>query len=180
LSTVYGIVKQSGGSIWVNSEVGCGTTFRIYLPRVDDPVVVEGEPVESESESGTETILVVEDDQPVRKLICETLRGTGYRVIEAANGDAAVRVCQEHQGPIPLMITDLVMPQMSGRELADRLVQLRPHMQVLFISGYTDDAAVRHGLLKSAAAFLEKPFSPGALARKVRSILDRQVESHVL
>ena len=174
LATVYGIIRQSGGSIWVYSEPGRGTTFKIYLPRIEGPVAeseeTRGEP---ESPGGTETLLVVEDDELVRKLTCEALRHYGYQVLEAANGGEALLACEKLQVPVSLMITDVVMPQMSGRELADRLHQLHPEMGVLYMSGYTDDAVIRHGLSDTAMFFLQKPFTPSALAIKVREVLDR-------
>ena len=174
LSTVYGIVQQSGGSIWVYSEPGRGTTFKIYLPRIEEPLDEAGEKrIESDNPRGSETILVVEDDEIVRKLTCQALRRYGYQVIEAANGIEALLSCEKHPEPIPLMITDVVMPQISGPELATRLRLLHPETQVLYISGYTDDAVVRHGLLDAALYFLQKPFTPGALVHKVRDILDQ-------
>jgi PAS domain S-box-containing protein len=173
LSTVYGIVKQSGGSIWVYSEVGVGTTFKIYLPRTDR--VFENLEVTSdrdESPVGTETVLLVEDEEMVRDMAHEILRMSGYQVLEAKHGREALSVCEQHDGPIHLMLTDVVMPQMSGRELAERLVPLRPGLRVLYMSGYTDDAIVHHGVLDKGMAFIEKPFTPNALARKVREALD--------
>ncbi|MGB9178004.1 MAG: ATP-binding protein [Pyrinomonadaceae bacterium] len=176
LSTVYGIVKQSGGNIWVYSEVGRGTTFKIYLPRIDQAV----EPIElcsgqDESPTGTETVLLVEDEEIVRDMTQEILRMNGYQVLESSHGKEALAVCQQHQGPIHLMLTDVVMPQMSGRELAERLMPLRPEMRVLYMSGYTDDAIVHHGVLDEGMAFIEKPFTPNALARKVRESLDAHI-----
>jgi PAS domain S-box-containing protein len=174
LSTVYGIVQQSGGSIWVYSEPGRGTTFKIYLPRIEEPLDEAGEKrIESDNPRGSETILVVEDDEIVRKLTCQALRRYGYQVMEAANGIEALLACEKHPESIPLMITDVVMPQISGPELATRLRLLHPETQVLYISGYTDDAVVRHGLLDAALYFLQKPFTPGALVHKVRDILDQ-------
>jgi PAS domain S-box-containing protein len=175
LATVYGIIKQSGGSIWVYSEPGHGTTFKIYLPRVDEPVSQsEDKPVEHGGLRGSEAVLVVEDDESVRKLTCTALRKYGYEIIEAANAGEALLACEKRDRTLRLMITDVVMPQMSGRELADRLRQLRPEMKVLYMSGYTDDAIVRHGLLNPAVFFLQKPFTPSALAQKVRQVLDQQ------
>jgi two-component system, cell cycle sensor histidine kinase and response regulator CckA len=173
LSTVYGIVKQSGGSIWAYSELGQGTTFRIYLPRVDK--VVETEESRDEATAaprGHETILLVEDEDMVRALSKEILEVYGYVVIAAANGKEGLRICQEFKGDIDLMITDVVMPQMGGRELAENVGALRPDMRVLFMSGFTDDAVVRHGVLDDGMCFIQKPFSPDSLARKAREVLD--------
>ena len=172
LATVYGIVKQSDGFIWVYSEVGQGTTFKIYLPLLDKPPGDAG--VEHESEvaaTGTETILLAEDAAAVRLAAREILERFGYTVLEAPNGAVALHTAK-HEGQIDLLLTDVVMPEMSGRELADRFTGLRPETKVLFMSGYTDDAIVRHGLLRANIAYLQKPFSPDALARKVREVLD--------
>ena len=177
LSTVYGIVQQSGGSIWVYSEPSRGTTFKIYLPRIKESVAeAEEKRAEPESPRGSETILVVEDDEVVRKLTCQALRRYGYLVVEAANGGEALLSCERHPETIPLMITDVVMPQISGPELAARLRQLHPEIHVLYMSGYTEDAVVRHGLLDEAFSFLQKPFTPSALVHKVRDILDHQTD----
>ena len=174
LSTVYGIVKQSGGSIFVYSEPGRGTTFKIYLPRSDKAVNATTEPrVEVDTLRGSETVLVVEDEEAVRKLIEQALRKYGYRVIEATNGAEALRVCENHDPPIRLMVTDVVMPGMSGRELAARVREQLPDLRVLYMSGYTDDTVIRHGLLDASMFFLQKPFTPSALARKVRETLDQ-------
>ena len=174
LSTVYGIVKQSGGNIWVYSELGQGTTFKIYLPRVDEEAQEFKSSLEPhEALEGRESILLAEDEEIVRHLVRDLLKSSGYQVLEAANGGAALLLCESHPGPIHLMITDVVMPEMSGRELKDRLTGLRPEMKVLFMSGYTDDTIVRHGILESEIDFLQKPFTPNALALKVREILDR-------
>ena len=172
LSTVYGIVKQSEGNIWVSSEVGKGTTFKIYLPRADE-VEAGDELTESAQTWGTETVLLVEDEEMVRTLSLEILQESGYTVIPAANGAEGLRICKEFQGRIDLMITDVVMPQMSGRELAEHFVKLRPDTRVLFMSGYTDDAIVRHGILDNGS-FIQKPFSPDLLAAKAREVLDRR------
>jgi two-component system, cell cycle sensor histidine kinase and response regulator CckA len=178
LATVYGIVKQSGGSIWVYSEPGRGTTFKIYLPRIKESVAeAVDKRTEPESPRGSETILVVEDDEIVRTLTCQALRRYGYLVVEAANGGEALLACERHPETIPLMITDVVMPHISGPELAARLRRLHPEIHVLYISGYTDDAVVRHGLLDEALSFLQKPFTPSALVHKVRDILDQQTAS---
>jgi signal transduction histidine kinase len=173
LSTVYGIVKQSEGNIWVYSEVGTGTTFKIYLPRVDD--VADGEDLAGDSCSvpgGSETILLVEDEDLVRSLAVEILEQFGYAVIAAANGEEGLRLSKEFAGRIDLLISDVVMPQMSGRELAQHISVLRPETRVLFMSGYTDDAIVRHGILEENMSFIQKPFLPDALARKARELLD--------
>jgi two-component system, cell cycle sensor histidine kinase and response regulator CckA len=173
LSTVYGIIRQSGGNIWVYSEVGQGTTFKIYLPRTDSAVEnPEANRGRDESPIGTETVLLVEDEEMVRDMTHEILRMSGYQVLEAKHGGEALSVCEQHDGPIHLMLTDVVMPQINGRQLAERLVPLRPEMRVLYMSGYTDDAIVHHGVLDDGMAFIEKPFTPNALARKVREALD--------
>jgi len=174
LSTVYGIVKQSGGSIFVYSEPGKGATFKIYLPRIDQPVSRTMDPqVEVDTLRGSETVLVVEDEEAVRKLVDQTLRKYGYEVLEATNGTEALQICGTHPTPIRLMITDVVMPGMSGRELAARLREHHPEVRVLYMSGYTDDAVVRHGLLDASMFFLQKPFTPGMLVRKARETLDQ-------
>jgi len=172
LSTIYGIVKQSGGNIWVYSEVGRGTTFKIYLPRVDaEAQEYKHASATEEVLNGTETILLVEDEEMVRKLARQILATQGYRVLEATNGEEALRMCEHDQEPIELLLTDVIMPEMSGPELAERLHRLRPELRVLFMSGYTDDAIVHHGVLEEGAHFIQKPFAPDVLSRKVRQIL---------
>jgi CheY-like chemotaxis protein len=175
LSTVYGIVKQSGGNIWVYSEPGHGTTFKIYLPRVEEEL--DNLHVRDETESlprGSETVFLVEDEPSVRSLAYRVLCQQGYTVLEAANGEEALRVAQEHAGEkIHLLLTDVVMPQMGGRELAETLKLLRPDIKVLYTSGYTDNAIVHHGVLNPGTHFLQKPFSPKTLSHKVREVLDR-------
>jgi PAS domain S-box-containing protein len=172
LATVYGIVKQSGGSIWVYSEVGQGTTFKIYLPRVQgraenaEPICVKVAPARS-----SETVLLVEDEEAVRHLAREVLQSHGYTVLEARHPGEALRFGSEHPGPIHLLLTDVVMPQMGGREVASRLAPRRPEMQVLFMSGYTDEAIVHQGVLDAGTAFLQKPFSVTGLVQKVREVL---------
>ena len=173
LSMVYGIVKQSGGWIWIDSELERGTTVKVYFPRDDSPVSTSKSPVTLASRHGTETVLVVEDEESVRKLTSHVLRRKGYEVLEAANAGEALLVCEHHPSPIPLLITDIVMPGMSGPELAERLRTLHPEMKMLFTSGYTDAAAVEYGLSTHTMTFIQKPFSPAELARKVRDVLDR-------
>jgi CheY-like chemotaxis protein len=173
LATVYGIVKQSEGTIWVYSEPGKGAAFKIYLPRVD--VVSEAAEVSEVPEfatGGTETILLVEDEDVVRDLAREVLQYYGYTVLSAANAGEALRICREYDSTLDLMVTDVVMPRMSGRELAQQLAVERPETRVLYMSGFTDDAIVRHGLLEEDIAFIQKPFTPESLARKVRELLD--------
>ncbi len=173
LSTVYGIVKQSDGYIFVYSEPGCGSTFKIHLPRVDEAAVeVETGVLADGLPHGTETVLLVEDEPGVRALVRDTLRMQGYTVLEARHGIEALLVSKQHTGPIHLLMTDVVMPQMSGREVADRLFVTRSDLRVLFMSGYTENAIVHHGVLHPGTAFLQKPFSPESLARKVREVLD--------
>jgi two-component system cell cycle sensor histidine kinase/response regulator CckA len=173
LSTVYGIVKQSGGSILVNSQPGSGTTFRIYLPRADETAFPPKAPVRVPSlASGTETILLVEDEPSVRALASEVLQLSGYTLLESSSASEAIRIAEAFPDPIHLMVTDVVMPRMSGRELARRLGTILPDTRVLFMSGYTEDAIVNHGVIESGAGFLQKPFTPSELARKVREILD--------
>ncbi len=173
LSTVYGIVKQSSGHIWVYSEPGRGTTFKIYLPLIEESAEIAETPAPiAESLRGHETILVVEDEEVVRNLACEILQINGYTVLEAADANEALLKYEQHEGAIHLMITDVVMPSISGRELAEHLTPSRPEMKVLYMSGYTDDAIVHHGVLDAGTAFLQKPFTPDALARKAREVLD--------
>ena len=174
LSTVYGIVRQTGGNIWVYSEPGLGTTFKIYLPRVLSatmPTVTEP-PALPRRATGTETILVVEDEEALRRVARRILGAAGYTVLAAANGDEALAICAQHVGDIHLILTDVVMPRMSGKMLAQKLAQTRPTLKVLYMSGYTDDAIVHHGVLDAETQFLAKPFTAPDLARKVRVVLD--------
>ncbi len=173
LSTVFGIVKQSGGNIRVYSEPGRGTTFKIYLPRVDEAVESIDPCCETgETPQGSETILIVEDEAVVRELLKDLLEMDGYQVLVATDGGEALRICRENEDTIHLMITDVVMPQVSGREVARSAALIRPQMRVLFMSGYTDDAIGNHGVLDSDVAFMEKPFTPDTVACKVREVLD--------
>jgi two-component system cell cycle sensor histidine kinase/response regulator CckA len=171
LATVYGIVKQSGGNIWVYSEPGHGTTFKIYLPRVDDALDTVG-PAAIGPGRGSETILVAEDDDEVRALAREVLEGYGYTILEAARPADALQIAERYAGAINLLLTDVVMPQMSGRQLADRLAALRPEMRVLYVSGYPGEAIVQQGRLDAGTQYLPKPIMPPALAAKVREVLD--------
>jgi len=171
LATVYGIVKQHGGSIWVYSEPGRGTSFKIYLPRVDEAVSPQIA-TPAETVGGSETVLVTEDVAAVRAVAKQMLERQGYTVLEAPDGEAAITLVEQYAEVIHLLLTDVVMPDVSGRELATRLQALRPHLKVLYMSGYTDDAIVRHGILEEGIAYLQKPFTPDTLARKVRAVLD--------
>ncbi|MGV3723426.1 MAG: CHASE3 domain-containing protein [Actinomycetota bacterium] len=172
LATVYGIIKQSGGHVWVYSEPGRGSTFKIYLPRVSCAPQVKPTETPLALARGTETILLVEDEPFVRAVARQILEMSGYQVLEAGHGADALRVSAEFDGPIHLLLTDVVMPQMNGRELAQALAPLRPEVRVLFMSGYTDDAVVRHGVLSAEVSFVQKPFTAVNLARKVREVLD--------
>jgi PAS domain S-box-containing protein len=177
LSTVFGIIQQSGGNVWVYSELGKGTTFKTYLPAIDtapDVTVPQPQPTNL---NGNETILMVEDEDQVRTIVLGVLRRHGYRVLPAQNAGEALLICEQHPGQIDLLLTDVVMPQMSGPELAKRLCVTRPQMKVLCMSGYTDDSAVRHGVLEPDVAFFQKPITPLSLARKVREVLDMTVAS---
>jgi PAS domain S-box-containing protein len=173
LSTVYGIIKQSGGNIWVYSEPSQGTTFKIYLPRVEKTATVYKPKASSPpAPGGTETILLVEDEEAVRTMVSKILRNKGYTVLEAAHSEEAFEISERHEGPIHLMVTDVIMPQMSGPELAERLAPRLPEMKVLYMSGYPDNTIVQHGVLEPGTAFLQKPFTLNALESKVREVLD--------
>jgi PAS domain S-box-containing protein len=172
LATVFGVVKQSGGSIFVYSEEGRGTTFKIYLPASQRPVSHEADGAQPASERGSETVVVVEDDESVRELVRIMLGGCGYEVLGAPDADGAARMCEAHPGGVDLLLTDVVMPDIGGRALAERLTALFPHLRVLFMSGYSDEAVVRHGIIRPDTAFIEKPFTQASLARKVREVLD--------
>jgi two-component system cell cycle sensor histidine kinase/response regulator CckA len=173
LATVYGIVQQSGGHITVDSQLGQGTRFRIYLPRTGDAARAKPEPACAVApRCGAETVLVVEDEEIVRRLVRQLLSSQGYTVLEAERGAAALRLCAEYEPPIDLLLTDVVMPEMSGRELAEHMALVRPTTKVLYMSGYTDDAVVRHGVLDADIAFIRKPFTSAALTQKMRAVLD--------
>lgn len=174
LATVYGIVKQSGGYIWVYSEPDHGATFKIYLPREKDgaPAEAAAPALALAAPGGTETILVVEDDPQIRSLVRGVLDASGYSVLEARRGEEAERLGTQHPGPIHLLLTDVVMPGLPGRELAQRLTARHPGLRVLFMSGYTDQVVVEQGMIEARAPFLQKPFSPEALRRKLREVLD--------
>ncbi len=171
LSTVYGIVKQTGGYVMVQSEEGRGTSFHIYLPRVEEPAEKHAAPVARAAVGGTETVLLVEDEESVRQLVRETLAAKGYRVVEAENGEAGLAAAAKHEGKIDLVITDVVMPGVGGRELVQQLASTRPETKVLYLSGYTEDAIVSEGTIESGTAFLQKPFTLQNLSRKVREVL---------
>jgi CheY-like chemotaxis protein len=172
LATVYGIVQQNGGALSVYSEVGHGSTFKIYLPRAERESRAAAEPpIQASASTGSATILVVEDDGSIRELACRVLAGHGYAVLAASNGEDAKGLCEQHPGPIHLLLSDIVMPGMSGPAVAQLLKTIRPEMKVLYMSGYTDDAIVRHGVLVHDTPFLQKPFAPSRLAEKVVEVL---------
>jgi CheY-like chemotaxis protein len=176
LATVYGIVKQSGGYIWVYSEVGKGTTFKIYLPQA----IEEANELQSHLQpvaipNGAETVLLVEDDSQVSKFAAQVLTELGYSVIIASNGNEALEAASKAGREINLVLTDVVMPEKGGKQLADELRLIKPNTKVLFMSGYTEDAIVHHGILSPGITFLHKPFTPGELTRKVRQVLDEGI-----
>ncbi|MFQ3573919.1 MAG: PAS domain S-box protein, partial [Thermodesulfovibrionales bacterium] len=174
LSMVYGIVKQTGGSVWVYSELGKGTTFKIYIPKTSETIIQrpDDETVITLHTAGSETILVVEDDEVVRELAVDALRMQGYDVISASNGGEAFLICEQAKKPIDLIITDVVMPGMGGKALVNRLRDICPHTKVIYMSGYTDNAIVHHGVLEDGVVFIQKPFTFEALSKKVREVLD--------
>jgi len=175
LSTVYGIVKQSEGNIWIYSEPGHGTIFKIYLPQAEGLLEeVKEKVVGEELPRGSETVLVVEDEQEVRKLAVRILRGQGYKVLEASNGTDTLTICKEQKDPFHLILTDVVMPQMSGCQLVEQLRRVYQNFKVLYMSGYTDNTIVHHGVLERGINYIQKPFTVGALADKVREVLDNK------
>jgi two-component system, cell cycle sensor histidine kinase and response regulator CckA len=172
LAPVYGIVRQSGGHITLDSAPGAGTTFQVYLPRVAEAFTPVSAPAAvAAPAAGTGTVLLAEDEHLVRLLARKTLEQAGYRVLVAAGAPEALEIAQSHDGPIDLLLTDVVMPEMSGRDLTHRLTQQRPGVRVLYMSGYSDEAVARHGVLDDGTAFIQKPFTPGELASKVRDVL---------
>jgi nitrogen-specific signal transduction histidine kinase/CheY-like chemotaxis protein len=173
LATVYGIVKQSGGFIWVDSEPGRGSTFKIYFPQVEEVVpTTESTEIRTMQANGSETILVVEDEAGVRSMVCEALMSHGYKVLEATGATQALMISRQHKDPIHLLLTDVVLPGTDGKRLALRLSALHSETKVLYMSGYTDDAIVRHGIMEGSMPFLQKPFGPNALLVKVREVLE--------
>jgi CheY-like chemotaxis protein len=181
LPTVFGIVTQNGGHIEVDSQPGQGTTIAIYLPVADRTKKPRSAPSRSMTSAetklvrGTETVLVVEDEQTVRDLAVQVLKSCGYQVLAASNGQDALQINEQHDGPIHLLLTDVVMPQMSGGELANRLQELRPEMRVLYMSGYADDTIIQRGVLSSSAAFVSKPLTIEELTQRVRAVLDGRI-----
>jgi two-component system cell cycle sensor histidine kinase/response regulator CckA len=174
LSTVFGIVQQSGGSVWVYSEMGKGTTFKVYLPRVVAPVDAVRAVDLPPTLRGSETILLVEDDDQVRVVAQGILSRHGYNVIEARNAGEALLCSEKYSGTIHLLLSDVVMPRMSGPQLAKRLASARPHMKVLCMSGYTDDSIVRHGVIDAHFAYIQKPITPHSLTTRVREVLEQR------
>jgi CheY-like chemotaxis protein len=177
LSTVFGIVKQSGGCLYAYSEPGRGTTMKIYLPRVSGETAPKDEKRDAGFDdrlNGSEAILLVEDDETLRKLASSVLEGYGYTVLSAGNGEEALQRLNDSPGIPRLLVTDVVMPKMGGRELSDQLKAIHPGIRVLFMSGYTDNSIVHYGVLDPGVSYLPKPFTPKALARKVREVLDRK------
>jgi CheY-like chemotaxis protein len=173
LSTVYGIVNQSGAHIAVESRMGEGTTFKIFFPRISEQVKpLVAEPTVAKS-GKQETVLLVEDEDAVRSLASTILKSHGYKVLEARSGEEAIALSRKHSGPIDALVTDVIMPHMSGREVAEAVQRIRKDIRVLYISGYTDDVISHHGVLTPGTAFLQKPFSPEGLATKVHDLLNR-------
>jgi CheY-like chemotaxis protein len=178
LATVYGIVRQSDGWIEVKSEPGRGSMFRIHLPRIDAGVAAdEAKPAVANASCGGETVLIVEDQEGVRRLVKAILEAHGYHVLEAANGAEAHSTAMRHAGAINLLLTDVIMPGISGGALADQLRELRPNLRVMFMSGYSEDVFAKRGVLSAGTAYIQKPFDPDRLAAKVREILDSPLSS---
>jgi len=172
LATVYGIVKQSGGTIWVESEVGSGTTFKVYLPHTEEVEVADAQAAESRAPGGTESILLIEDEGPVREFVYKVLSRRGYTVHAVANPFKALEYAQAHRAPIDLLFSDVMLPNMSGRAVVTQIGEWHPESKVLFMSGYTDQAIVHDGgILDSGTAFLQKPFTADAVLRKIRDVL---------
>jgi CheY-like chemotaxis protein len=173
LATVYGMIKQTGGDIWVYSEPGHGSTFKLYFPRVSEPLSEGAGDAAPARHSGGETILVVEDEKAVRELTVRILQQLGYTILTASSGAEALELCRTHGGHIDLLLTDVVMPNMSGRQLADQMRASRPKTKILFLSGYTENTVVHHGVLDAGVDFLPKPFSRENLSKKLREVLSR-------
>jgi CheY-like chemotaxis protein len=173
LAVVHGIVSQSGGHIAVYSEPAVGSSFRIYLPIVGEAATTLEKPAPPESLDGTETILVVEDEESIRRFAVRALSRRGYQILQAGDGEEALALLKDYSGPLHMLLTDVVMPKMDGRQLAQALLQRFPAMRVLYTSGYTDDAIVRHGILQAEVSFMSKPYVPLTLLRRVREVLDR-------
>ncbi|MEO8295421.1 MAG: response regulator, partial [Gemmatimonadota bacterium] len=180
LATVYGIVRQSGGYIGVYSEPGAGAVFKIYFPRVDAPVTASPVAAARQPAGGNETVLIAEDEPAVRNLTQRVLKSKGYTVLTAASGPEALTLVQNYQQPIHLLLTDVVMPGMSGPQLAERLLGEQPQIKVLFMSGYTTAAIHHHGVLEPGVSYLQKPFSPSGLSEKVREVLDEGGAGRIL
>jgi len=172
LSTVYGIVKQSEGYVWCYSEIGVGTTFKIYLPRVDEEASPRRKPTAAGPAGGSETVLLIEDDASLRDLLCETLEGAGYTVLVADGGAKALQIADEYGGAIHLIVTDVIMPGLTGRQAAEKIKDAHSEVEIFFISGYTNEVIAKHGVLEPRARFLSKPFTPDDLLRKIRDVLD--------
>jgi DNA-binding NtrC family response regulator len=173
---VYGIVKQHRGHIWVNSEVGKGTTFKIYLPAVQEEVEMKEQDRKEDGElpKGTETVMVVDDDPSILRLIVYVLKFLGYHLLQASSGEEALKISHDFAGNIDLLLTDVVMSGMNGKELSNTFLAAHPEAKVIFISGYTDDVITHHGILEPGMKFLQKPLTPDILARKVRDVLDKR------
>ncbi len=175
LATVYGIVKQSNGFIWVQSAVNKGTAFIIQFPRIAQPAIIVKAEKAVEIPTGSETILLVEDEEHIRRVAVEVLKALGYQVFEARDGKQAIQLAELYNAPIHLLLTDVIMPQINGRDLAEKIKSLHPETRILFMSGYTDDIISRHGVLEETVNFINKPFTPSVLALKIREILEAKI-----